>query len=69
MGSLSEESIPTKALVVDKPGAPFVLEDVVLDGVREQELLVEIKYSGVCHTVRCILESSVPFKARERATI
>lgn len=51
MGSLSDKNIPTKALVVDKPGAPFILEDVVLDEVRENEVLVDIKYSGVCHTV------------------
>lgn len=51
MGSLSGKPITTKALVVDKPGAPFVLEDVVLDKLRDNELLVDIKYSGLCHTV------------------
>ena len=51
MSSLPDKNIPTKALVVDKAGAPFVLEDVVLDEVREKEVLVEIKYSGICHTV------------------
>ena len=52
MGSLSGKPVTTKALVVDKPGAPFVLEDVVLDKLRDNELLVDIKYSGLCHTVR-----------------
>jgi Zn-dependent alcohol dehydrogenase len=44
-------NIPTKALVVEKPGASFVLQDVILDEVREDEVLVEMKYTGVCHTV------------------
>ena len=44
-------NIPTKALVVDKPGAPFLLKDVILDEVRNDEVLVEMKYTGLCHTV------------------
>jgi Zn-dependent alcohol dehydrogenase len=51
MDALPATDISTKALVVEKPGAPFVLRDVVLDEVREKELLVEIKYAGLCHTV------------------
>lgn len=43
--------IPTRAYVVDKKGAPFVLRDVVLDALQPDELLVEIKYTGLCHTV------------------
>lgn len=52
MGSLPDKAIQTKALVVAEPGAPFVLEDIVLDELRKNELLVDIKYSGLCHTVR-----------------
>jgi Zn-dependent alcohol dehydrogenase len=52
--SLPEKNIPTRALVVEKPGAPFVLQDVVLDEIRPNELLVEIKYAGLCHTVRAL---------------
>lgn len=51
MASLPTKNISTTALVVEKPGAPFLLENVILDEVRSQELLVEIKYAGVCHTV------------------
>ncbi|CAO2648155.1 Nn.00g090770.m01.CDS01 [Neocucurbitaria sp. VM-36] len=40
----------TKAYVVEKKGAPFVLRDVILDEVRPNEVLVEIKYTGLCHT-------------------
>lgn len=48
---IPEKQIPTKAFVVDAPGAPFVLQDVVLDEVRDHEVLVEMKYTGLCHTV------------------
>ncbi len=49
-------NIRTKALVVEYVNAPFKLMDIILDEVRSDELLVEMKYSGVCHTV-----SSSPF--------
>lgn len=48
---MSFTNIPTKAYVVHGKGQPFKLEDVVLDGVCPNEVLVEIKYSGLCHTV------------------
>lgn len=45
------KNISTKAYVVTSEGSPFVLQDVILDGVQETEVLVEIKYTGICHTV------------------
>lgn len=51
---IPEKQIPTKAFVVEAPHAPFVLQDVVLDEVRENEVLVEMKYTGLCHTVCCV---------------
>lgn len=54
---IPDRQIPTKAFVVDAPGAPFVLQDVVLDEVRPHEVLVEMKYTGLCHTV-CAVTSS-----------
>ncbi len=60
MDSFPEKNIPTKALVVEKPGAPFILEDITLDEVRPNELLVEIKYAGICHTVRDKLKTPEP---------
>lgn len=45
------EKIETSALVVEEEGGDFVLRKIVLDGVREDELLVEMAYSGVCHSV------------------
>ncbi|KAJ5898913.1 Polyketide synthase enoylreductase [Penicillium taxi] len=47
---IPENNIPTKAYVVDSPGAPFTLQDVILDEVKPDEVLVEIQYTGLCHT-------------------
>lgn len=44
-------NIRTKAYVVHREGDPFTLCDVVLDEVRPNEVLVEIWYTGICHTV------------------
>lgn len=37
--------------MVEKPGADFKLTPIILDEVRGNEVLVEMKYSGICHTV------------------
>ena len=47
-------NIETVALVVDKPGAGFKLTPVVFDEVRDDEYLVEMLYTGICHTVHLI---------------
>lgn len=61
MGStIPDKNIPTKALVVEKAQGPFVLRDVVLDEVRPDEILVEMKYTGLCHTVRALYSSFIP---------
>lgn len=44
--------IRTQAYVVEEVGGPFVLQDIVLDEVRDDEVLVEMSYTGLCHTVR-----------------
>ena len=44
--------LQTKALVVQEPKAEFEMTAVTLDEVRPDEVLVEMKYSGICHTVR-----------------
>lgn len=56
---IPEKQIPTKAFVVDAPGAPFVLQDVVLDEVRDHEVLVEMKYTGLCHTVCGMIPANI----------
>ncbi|OJJ05103.1 hypothetical protein ASPVEDRAFT_74525 [Aspergillus versicolor CBS 583.65] len=52
--------IPTKAYVVDRKGAPFVLRDVVLDALQPDELLVEMKYTGLCHTDLVVQQGDLP---------
>jgi hypothetical protein len=34
---IPEKQIPTTAFVVEKPGAPFVLQNVILDEVRAND--------------------------------
>lgn len=45
------QNISTQAFVVNELGAPFKLQDIVLDELHADEVLVEIKYTGICHTV------------------
>lgn len=40
--------IETVALVVAEPKADFRLQPIILDEIRENEVLVEMKYSGIC---------------------
>ncbi|KAI9368129.1 chaperonin 10-like protein [Aspergillus egyptiacus] len=56
-------NIPTKAYVVEEKGGPFVLKDVILDTVGPDELLVEIKYAGVCHTDLVVQSGGMPIGA------
>jgi hypothetical protein len=45
------KNVKTQALVVNEPKADFKLETVYLDEVRGDEILIDMKYSGICHTV------------------
>lgn len=40
----------TRAVVLEKPGAPVQIEELELDGPRAGEVLVRIAASGVCHS-------------------
>jgi S-(hydroxymethyl)glutathione dehydrogenase / alcohol dehydrogenase len=40
----------TQAAVAWKAGAPLTIEEVDLDGPRDNEVLVEVKATGICHT-------------------
>lgn len=44
-------NIETEAFVVDEPNAPFKLTPIILDEMRDDEYLIEMKYTGICHTV------------------
>ncbi|KAJ5138487.1 Polyketide synthase enoylreductase [Penicillium bovifimosum] len=57
---IPQKQIPTTAFVVEKPGAPFVLQDVILDEVRANEVLVEMKYTGLCHTDIVVQQGIIP---------
>lgn len=43
--------IPTEALVVESVGADFKMTPIILADMNDDEVLVEIKFSGICHTV------------------
>ena len=40
----------TKAAIAVKAGEDLVIEELDLDGPGDNEVLVEIKATGVCHT-------------------
>jgi aryl-alcohol dehydrogenase len=41
----------TEGLVVTEPGSPFIYQEIsVDDSLRDDEILVEMKATGVCHT-------------------
>jgi aryl-alcohol dehydrogenase len=42
--------IPIRAAVLREPGAPLKIERLEMEGPREDELLVRIVASGICHT-------------------
>lgn len=46
------KNVKTQALVVTEAKADFKLETVYLDEVRGDEILIDMKFSGICHTVR-----------------
>ncbi|CAM1506019.1 Fc.00g056600.m01.CDS01 [Cosmosporella sp. VM-42] len=54
------EIISTKAYVLSERGGPFVLTDVILDEVQLNEVLVEIKYTGLCHTDIAVQQGGMP---------
>jgi len=48
-------NIETEAFVVDEPNAPFKLTPIIIDEMRDDEFLIEMKYSGICHTVSTLV--------------
>ncbi|KAF2788529.1 GroES-like protein [Melanomma pulvis-pyrius CBS 109.77] len=52
--------ISTKAYVVESKGAPFILKEVILDEVQPNEVLVEMKYTGLCHTDVVVQQGGMP---------
>ncbi|KAJ4321618.1 hypothetical protein N0V94_002817 [Neodidymelliopsis sp. IMI 364377] len=52
--------IKTVALVVSEPKADFRLQPIILDEIRPDEVLVEMKYSGICHTDIVLQQGLLP---------
>lgn len=50
----------TKAAIAYKAGAPLSIETVQLDGPRDDEVLVEVMATGVCHTDAFTLSGDDP---------
>ncbi|KAF2480732.1 chaperonin 10-like protein [Neohortaea acidophila] len=59
-GVESFKNIETVALVVDEAKADFKLQPIVLDEVRGDEVLIEMKYSGICHTDIVLQQGLLP---------
>ncbi|KAL5343982.1 hypothetical protein BJX70DRAFT_393403 [Aspergillus crustosus] len=57
---MSDNKISTTAYVVDKLGAPFTLREVLLDALQPNEVLVEMKYTGLCHTDLVVQQGGMP---------
>lgn len=62
---MSLTNIETEALVVTKPGDDFRLTPITLDEIRGNEVLVEMKYSGICHTVSVVKGKKIWKSMRE----
>jgi Zn-dependent alcohol dehydrogenase len=56
MAEVSTSNIDTIGYVVHRAKADFKLEDIVLTEMQDDELLVDMKYSGICHTVSYLIE-------------
>lgn len=52
----------TKAAVVEAPGAPFTVQEVVLDDLRPDEVLVRVVAAGLCHTDLTVQAGGIPFR-------
>ena len=50
-----------KAAVVHSPGAGFVIEQVTLDGPRRNEVLIDVKAVGLCHSDLTLASSDLGF--------
>ncbi|MDT9695740.1 NAD(P)-dependent alcohol dehydrogenase [Streptomyces sp. P17] len=53
--------IPTRAAVVESGGAPFALNDVVLDDPGPHEAVVRMVAAGLCHTDLSVASGGLPF--------
>ncbi|MEO9238955.1 MAG: alcohol dehydrogenase catalytic domain-containing protein, partial [Jatrophihabitantaceae bacterium] len=50
----------TKAAVIVEPGKPFQIEELNLDGPKENEVLIRYTYAGLCHSDLHVLHGDFP---------
>jgi aryl-alcohol dehydrogenase len=55
-----EKMVTATALVVPEVGAPIESQSVELDSLRPQEVLVDIKATGICHTDIAVRRGKLP---------
>ncbi|KAK4183355.1 chaperonin 10-like protein [Podospora australis] len=55
-----ELPIQTEALVVHKPGDDFVMTPILIQNMNPDEILVEMKYTGLCHTDFLLRQGHLP---------
>lgn len=53
----------TTALILNEIGGPFVLDEVKLDTIKEDEALIEIAATGICHTDLSCADGTLPASA------
>lgn len=46
----TESRIPARGLALEKPGSDFKIVDFTRDPVGDDDVLIEIEYSGICHS-------------------
>lgn len=46
----TENRIPARGLALDKPGSDFRIVDFTRDALGPKDILIEIDYSGICHS-------------------
>ena len=57
----AEESMTTEAAVVSTAGGPFTLEPIELSAPRQDEVVVELEASGMCHADLAAQAGHIPF--------
>ena len=50
---------PIRAAVLRQPGGPLEIEELAMDGPRDDEVLVRLVASGICRTDIDLCESGV----------
>lgn len=53
----------TTALILNEIGGPFVLDQVKLDTIKDDEALIEIAATGICHTDLSCADGTLPASA------